>query len=358
MTANRKKQNLSRPVIMLILLSVCTGLELYLHKALGVTEAYPHLFYVPLFFAAFWWGFNGGLIVGLFLGTLHIASYFPNISETVIATSSAFVLIGTVTGIISGERKEAERKLQEAYEKETRLRHDLETEMKRRVEFTRALVHELKTPLTPVLASSDLLVAELHEEPLLSLAKNINRGACALNERIDELFDLARSELGMLQLKLLPLDPLPLLQTIADDVTSLASSQEQTLFSDLPASLPPIQADEERLRQIVLNLLNNACKFTPRAGKVTLRARQKAACLVIEVEDTGPGIAEEEQQRLFQPYSRLESDRERLSGLGLGLALCKTLVELHGGQIWVESQKGKGSIFSFSVPLATISLLE
>jgi len=358
MAANLRKLNLGRSIIMVILLAICVSLEYYLHRLLGVTDAYSHLFYVPLFIAAFWWGFNGGLLIGLFLAMIHITSYIPNINETVIATSAAFILIGSVAGIISGERKEAERKLQKAYEKETKLRQDLETQIKRRVEFTRVLVHELKTPLTPVLASSDLLVAELSKEPLLSLAKNVNRGASALNQRIDELLDLAKGETGMLQLKIQTVNPLPLLRTIADDMASLASSQGQSLILDLPSSLSLIQADENRLRQIILNLLNNACKFTPEGGKITLRAREKDDYLIVETEDTGPGIAEEVQQRLFQPYFRLETDREHLAGLGLGLALCKALVELHGGQIWVKSQKGIGSTFTFSIPLAITSLSE
>jgi signal transduction histidine kinase len=120
---------------------------------------------------------------------------------------------------------------------------------------------------------------------------------------------------------------------------------------DLPVYLPQLRADEGRLRQVVLNLVSNASKFTPDGGMITIKAREMAGEMVVEVRDTGRGISEEEGQRLFEPYHRLESDREHLSGLGLGLALCKTLVELHGGRIWVESQPGQGSTFSFSVPL-------
>ena len=123
----------------------------------------------------------------------------------------------------------------------------------------------------------------------------------------------------------------------------------------LPPSLPLVWADKERLRQVVLNLLINASKFTPEGGKITLKAKEKDTSLVMEIQDTGPGIPEEEQQRLFQPYHRQITDREHLSGLGLGLALCKYLVELHNGKIWVESQVGKGSTFGFSIPLATAS---
>jgi signal transduction histidine kinase len=112
-----------------------------------------------------------------------------------------------------------------------------------------------------------------------------------------------------------------------------------------------VRADQVRLRQIVLNLLNNALNYTPEGGRIILRAGQKDANLVVEVEDNGPGIAEEEHQHMFEPYHRMEVAGERLSGLGLGLALCKMLVDLHGGQIWVKSRVGKGSTFSFSLPL-------
>jgi signal transduction histidine kinase len=230
--------------------------------------------------------------------------------------------------------------------------------MRRRVEFTRVLVHELKTPLTPIVASSKLLVNELREEPWSSLARNIAQGASNLNNRIDELLDLARGEIGILHLELEPVVPLQLLHEVSNDMAPVASSHRQSLILDLPPSLPLVWADKNRLRQVVLNLLNNAFKFTPAEGKITLKAREKGANLIVEVEDTGRGISEEEQQRLFEPYYRVEDDRQRLSGLGLGLALCKTLVELHGGQIWVKSQKGKGSTFSFSVPLETASRWE
>ncbi|MDZ4230507.1 MAG: PAS domain-containing sensor histidine kinase [Dehalococcoidales bacterium] len=250
------------------------------------------------------------------------------------------------------ERVEAEAKLQELYEQERKLRQELEAEVERRIEFTRALVHELKTPLTPVLSSSELLIAEFHEEPWLSIARNIHRGASNLSKRIDDLLDLARVEIGMLQVNPSPLDPKPLLRAIADEMTALVSSSGQSLFLALAHSMSRVWADEERLRQVVLNLLINASKFTPEGGKITLRAREDSNSLIVEVQDTGRGIPEEEQSRIFQPYHRQITDREHLSGLGLGLSLCKYLVELHGGKIWVESQVGKGSTFGFSIPLA------
>lgn len=254
------------------------------------------------------------------------------------------------------ERERSQEKLEELYEQERKLRKELEAEVQRRIEFTRALVHELKTPLTPILSSSELLVSELHEEPWVSVARNIQRGAANLSNRIDELLDLARGEIGILKVKPKAIDALPLLQGIADDMAAVIAGNGQSLVVDLAPSLPPVWADEERLRQVVLNLMINASKFTPEKGKITLKARAKESHLVVEVQDTGPGISEEEQKRLFRPYYRQVTDRERLSGLGLGLALCKYLVELHNGKIWVESHVGKGSTFGFTIPLADVAV--
>ncbi|MFQ5996480.1 MAG: CHASE4 domain-containing protein [Dehalococcoidales bacterium] len=249
------------------------------------------------------------------------------------------------------ERKRAEEKLQELYQEEKTLRQELEAEINKRVEFTRALVHELKTPITPVMASSELLLEELKEGSLLDLAQNINRGAYNLNQRIDELLDLARGEIGMLRLEPESMDPRQLLKGIIDSLMPVASKNGQELSFESPPSLPSVWADEDRLRQVVLNLINNAFKFTPAGGKITLRAKEDGTSLIVEVQDTGRGISKEEQQRLFEPYHRIESEVGHLSGLGLGLSLSKMLVELHGGKIWVKSERGKGSTFGFSIPL-------
>ena len=255
------------------------------------------------------------------------------------------------------ERKKIEDKLRETYENEKALREQLEKEIDKRVEFTRALAHELKTPLTSILMSSQTLGVELNEEPLKSLAKNISRGASNLNDRIDELLDVAKGEIGMLQLKAQSLDMRQLFDEAIDDLATLAQNRGLSLVQELPPSLPRVWADEVRSRQIILNLLNNALKFTPTGGMIYLRARERDDKLLIEVQDTGPGIPEEEQGRIFDPYQRMHTDREGHSGLGLGLALCRSLVILHGGDIWVESEPGKGATFTFSLPLETTQSL-
>jgi two-component system response regulator VicR len=254
------------------------------------------------------------------------------------------------------DRKKAEDRLRELYAEERKVRQEIEAEMKRRLEFMRAVAHELKTPLTPILASIETLTDELRDERSLKLARNIGQGAASLDKRVDELLDLARGEVGMLQLRLESTDLRPMLRTIADNMTPLALSNGISLIAHLPPNLPKVRADVPRLEQVLTNLMNNAVKFTPRGGKVTLSARDNGANIAIEVKDTGPGMSERQKKHVFEPYRRPEQGlRVRPYGMGLGLALCKMFIDLHEGQIWVRSRLGKGSTFGFSLPVETPS---
>lgn len=255
---------------------------------------------------------------------------------------------------LSGEirtREQAQIELQDLYCREEQLRKDLEQQIQQRIDFTRVLVHELKTPLTPVLGASEMLTRVLDEGTALELARNICNGARNMKSRIDELLDLARGELGVLRLKCEAADVSELLRDVCESVGPYAETLDQSLHSDFPDSLPTAMVDTNRLRQVVLNLLNNAMEANPNGTEVVLAAHLQDSNIVIEVRDNGRGMDQAERERLFQPYYRLEEDRDRLSGLGLGLAVAKMLVELHGGHIWLETEKGEGSTFSFSVPL-------
>ena len=249
-------------------------------------------------------------------------------------------------------RKKAERQLEGLYEEEKELRHKLEAEMEKRVDFTRALVHELKTPLTSILASNELLLEELEDEALLRLGRNVSQAASDLSRRVDELLDLAKGEVGILELDCTQLDALQLLQGVAAEMTPAAARRGQQLEVWLPSSLSPVWADEDRLRHVLFNLFNNALKWTPDGGRITLSAAEQDGFLHVEVQDTGPGVGEEDIETLFEPYRHGKGDGPRPLGLGIGLSLCKTLVELHGGKIWAASHAGKGSTFGFSLPLA------
>jgi signal transduction histidine kinase len=230
----------------------------------------------------------------------------------------------------------------------------METKEEEWLRFIDTLSHELRTPLTTIIAAAGLLAEELEatgEESYQKLIQTIIHNAHTLETRLAELLDIVKTGSGRIQLQLEPVDMRSLLQGIAVQISPLLQGKEQKLALDLPVSLPIIHGDGQRLEQVVLNLMTNATKFTPKGGHITLRAQKHDADLLVEVQDNGIGISKEEQSRLFKPYSRLSADRQRHPGLGLGLALAKQVVELHKGKIWVESEPGKGSTFSFSLPL-------
>jgi signal transduction histidine kinase len=202
------------------------------------------------------------------------------------------------------------------------------------------------------MASSELLVEELTEEPLLGLARNVHRGAENMNRRVDEMLDLARGEVGMLRVNINPVDPQRLLSEVVKYMEPQARNSGQNLELVPTTNLPIILADDDRVRQILLNLIGNSIKYSNFGGQIKVFARQEGQELLIEVQDTGRGMSVEDQEKLFQPYYRIEG-REHLSGLGLGLALSKKLVELQKGRIWVHSKKGEGSTFTFTLPIKT-----
>jgi PAS domain S-box-containing protein len=248
-------------------------------------------------------------------------------------------------------REQAELKLERLYKKEQKLYQQVKKQLNDRVEFTRALVHELKTPLTPMVAASSAMVSGIQEEPWKSMAEQVHKGANNLNRRIGSLLDLSKSELGLLHLNFETVNPALLLYDLHEYFSPEAARLGLSLVLDIPEQLPSIWADPERLRQVVINLLDNALKFTPKQGQIKISAGVRNSDLEISVQDTGIGMTLKEQRKIFSPYERSEHDRNRLSGLGLGLALAKTFVEQHGGKIWIQSQKGRGSTFTFSIPL-------
>ncbi|MFO8102426.1 MAG: ATP-binding protein [Dehalococcoidia bacterium] len=270
---------------------------------------------------------------------------------------------GKVEGILVflkdvSERHRWKEKLEGLYNQEKQLRQQIESEMQRRVDFSRMLAHELKTPLTSILNSTDSLIGELQDERLMNLAQNISRGTASLSNRVEELLDLARDEVGILKLETESVDILGMLKESIETILPVAERQGQSITSDLPPSLPPVRADSNRIQQVISNLLDNALKFTPPKGEIKLSAKSDESNVIVEVQDTGRGMSKQEQDRVFEPYHRLADDQGRMSGLGLGLALCKRLVELHGGQIWVKSRPGKGALFSFRLPADSVTHFE
>ncbi|MFC2067120.1 sensor histidine kinase [Chloroflexota bacterium] len=168
------------------------------------------------------------------------------------------------------------------------------------------LSHELKTPLTSIIAAAGLLEEELEthgEESYQKLIKNIIHNTTSLEAKLAELLEVIKTGGGSLQLKLEPLDTKSLLKGISWQINPVVQSSGKHFFLDLPDSLPLVHGDGQRLEQVILHLITNATKFTPEGSNITLRAKKRDTELVIEVQDSGPGISKEEQAKLFKPYS-------------------------------------------------------
>ncbi|MBI2830474.1 MAG: PAS domain S-box protein, partial [Chloroflexi bacterium] len=218
-------------------------------------------------------------------------------------------------------------------------------------EFIGLVSHELRTPLTVFLgAVKTAMTKGITIEDIRELLKDATRSAESMAHLVDNLLELSRYQANRLTLSRNQVD---IAQVISDVVEKERSHlQNHHLSLDVPENLPPVEADQLRLEQILINLLDNAAKYSPDNTAIRVFVKRDSDHLLIGVRDQGKGIPAGEQDKLFQPFERLLENSTTKPGLGLGLLVCRRLVEAQGGKIWVESESGKGSTFWFTLPLA------
>jgi len=214
------------------------------------------------------------------------------------------------------------------------------------------VAHELRTPLANirgylealrdhVIESSPTVIESLYEEALL------------LNRLVDDLQDMALAEAGQLKLVRRAVALGTIVQQAVGVMQAEAAAKKLTLSANVPADLPPVNVDAERIGQVLRNLLTNALAYTPEGGTISVAARAAGAEIKVSVKDTGIGIAPQDLPYVFERFYRADKSRTRQTGgTGLGLAIVKQLVQAHGGRVWVESTPGAGSTFSFTLPVA------
>ena len=224
-----------------------------------------------------------------------------------------------------------------------------------RRDFVSNVSHELRTPLASLRVIIETLQDGAYDDPATAV-RFLNRAATeidVLTQMVEELLELSRIESGQVPLRLQNTAVADLLLKPLDRLQPQAERAGIQLILDLPAALPKVLADPERVHQIVTNLLHNAIKFTPQGGKITLQAYPDTAddAVVIAVHDTGLGIPKEDLGRIFERFYKSDRARTRsLGGTGLGLAISRHMVQLHNGRIWVTSKENKGSSFYFTLP--------
>jgi signal transduction histidine kinase len=212
-------------------------------------------------------------------------------------------------------------------------------------------VHELRTPLTSIITAASLLQRpELPAEPRVKMAQTISQESQRLNELVSVFLDLSRMESGRTALRLTAFAPRSLLEECRQVAHIKAQEKNITILLEIPEFLAEIDADRGKLKQALLNLLNNAVKYNRPDGKIWIRAFQKPNGLQIEIEDSGVGIPADQMPRLFTKFFRARNVEDSTPGTGLGLSITRQIVEMHNGQIQVKSEFEKGTLFSIWLP--------
>ena len=229
----------------------------------------------------------------------------------------------------------------------------IEAANRHKSEFLANMSHELRTPLNAIIGFSEVLLdpaLRVSEEERMQFLTDILDSGKHLLGLINEVLDLAKIEAGKMELQIDRALMQDVVEAVANTMRSLATKKGIQLRIDSDERLAPFSMDGARVKQVLLNLVGNAIKFTPEGGKVWIRTGGKNGSVCVEVGDNGSGIAAEDQERIFLEFQQAGSEAGKPQGTGLGLALAKKFVEMHGGKIWLESKVGKGSRFFFTLP--------
>jgi signal transduction histidine kinase len=234
-----------------------------------------------------------------------------------------------------------------------RMSSELESLERLRRDLVANVSHELKTPISALRAHLENLLDGV-EEPDPETLQVMLAQSERLGRLVDELLDLSRLESGDVPLDRGSVELAPLVAEVLSEIEVARPERGVRLADAVPKDIPPVFADRERVHQVLFNLLDNAVRFTPEGGRVTVSASRHNGSVDVAVADTGPGIAPEDLPRVFERFYRVDESRSRDDGgTGIGLAIARSVVEAHGGTIWAESEPGRGSTFTFELPAAS-----
>ncbi len=254
----------------------------------------------------------------------------------------------------AAEVQEANRRLEATNQELLRAKEEAERGSRFKDQFLSTMSHELRTPLNAVLGFSDLLADESYgplNDRQRRYVEHIHTGGKHLLTLISDILDLSKIEAGRMELTNESLRVEAIFGEVLSVMRPLADKKSQSLSKNSQPGLV-VRADSVRFKQVLMNLLGNAIKFTPKGGSIELGAHLAGGRVRVEVRDNGPGIPPTEQQRIFEAFYRLREFGKKTEGTGLGLAITHRLVELHGGELTLDSEVGKGSCFYFSLPVA------
>jgi signal transduction histidine kinase len=254
-------------------------------------------------------------------------------------------------------RQELENKVQLRTRELAQALEEVRRISKMKSDFVSAVSHELRTPLTSIKGyASILMTGKLGEvaEPIKDRLEKINKHSDGLVKLINDLLDISRIEAGRVEMKF-EFHPLQqIVEAVADMLVPQLRDKKIELVQDIAPDLKPVFVDASQIERVFVNLANNAIKFTPAGGKITIKASDAGEFIQVDISDTGIGIAENDLEKIFEEFYRVSNPiNETVQGTGLGLSLVKRIIEAHKGKIWVKSKVNSGTTFSFTVPKRT-----
>ena len=269
-------------------------------------------------------------------------------------------LLARVRSALTLKREMDSRKL--AYIEIEEKNRELQRESLAKTQILSTASHELKTPLTSIVGYIDRILLQqdrigpLNERQQRYL-ETVQRNSHRLKALIDDLLDVSRIESGSLELTLEELDVQQEIEDVVRSMQVQIGEKRIRVVLNVPHDLREVKADRLRFSQVISNLLSNACMYSPEEATTTISAKEEGGLIHIDVSDTGMGISKDDQSKLFTKFFRADNSSTReVSGTGLGLFVTRHLVVAHGGEIWVESEEGKGTTFSFTLPQANIDV--
>jgi signal transduction histidine kinase len=297
----------------------------------------------------------GALVLALLLGVILSWSLIGPIQQ--IDTRLASIASGDFSGTVEVENRDELGALganvNRMNDELRRLYTELETASQHKSEFLANMSHELRTPLNAIIGFSQVLrdemVGSVNEKQAEYLDDIISSGNHLLS-LINDVLDLSKVEAGQVELEVHPFSLREALERGVVMVRERATEDGVRVAFAADPEVDVVDGDERRIKQVIFNLLSNAVKFTPAGGEVDVSATRANGEVRVSVADTGPGVAPEDRERIFEEFQQSESGVAQREGTGLGLALSKRYVELHGGRIWLESELGRGSTFTFALP--------
>ena len=249
------------------------------------------------------------------------------------------------------ERKRRQKKMVELYRKEKQSRQQLQKEIDKRFVYTGMVTHEMKNYLASLAASAEFMANMGLGEVASTLINNVQQSTIDLQQLALDMQDMAMLEEDTLTVECQPVNPVKIIRDMGEAIKPLALMRKQSINLKMPQELPMVMADESRTRQVLLNLLDNASKYTPGDGSISIEAQVQGDYLVVNVKNTGKGIEPNDVPFIFDMYYSHKSEEGYATGTGFGLPLSKALVEKQGGKIWVDNAPGEYVNFYFTIPL-------